>query len=266
PTIVLVPGAFHQPTIYDKVSENLRQAGYRRINAIPLPSVGNVLTSRQPDIDAVRSVVGKELRLGNDVVLVGHSYGGTVIGEVASGLQQNSNHRLNLPAAPQAHPRDPDHVGQVLGLVYLAGYIPLISEVEHRETRPDIRNIAPSWFRFDDKAGKVYWDGDLKNFPPEQTFYNDLPAEQAKFWASKLQFSSYAALNASATYIPYTGDFNCTYVLGLRDQSLPSQWAQAFIDQPGAKFRVEKLDASHSAMLSKPKAVASIIRKAAGEK
>ncbi|KAF2174877.1 alpha/beta-hydrolase, partial [Zopfia rhizophila CBS 207.26] len=265
PTIVLVPGAFHPSTIYDKVSENLRQTGYQRINAISLPSVGNVLASRQPDIDAVRNVVGKELGLGNDVVLVGHSYGGTVIGEAVNGVKQNSNKRSSSPPASQARPRDSDRVGRVLGLVYLAGYIPLISEVEHPETKPDIRNVAPLWFRFDDKAEKVYWDSDMKNFPPEQTFYNDLPAEQARFWASKLQFSSYAALNASATYIPYTGSFDCTYVLGLRDQTLPPQWAQAFIDQPGAEFRVEELDASHSAMLSKPKEVANIIRKAAGE-
>ncbi|KAF2470352.1 uncharacterized protein BDR25DRAFT_225626 [Lindgomyces ingoldianus] len=211
-SIILVPGAFHQPIIYDKVTRLLNDAGYRSIHAIALPSVGTVNNSRDPDINAVRSVLESELANGKDVLLVGHSYGATIIGEAVKGLQSDSTQSSTLL-----------------------------------------------------KRFSLFWDGDLADAPPQLIFYNDLSTQQANFWVNKLLFSDFAALSAHATYIPYTGDFKCVYVMTALDNALPPIWQQTWIDQPGALFQVEYVNASHSSMLSKPKEVAEIIRKAAGE-
>lgn len=85
--------------------------------------------------------------------------------------------------------------------------------------------------------------------------------KEADYWTTKLDFSSFDALNATATYIPYAGDFKVVYVIGSQDICVPPVWAQTFIDQPSAKTAVEHLDADHVSMLSKPREVTDLIVK-----
>ena len=108
-------------------------------------------------------------------------------------------------------------------------------------------------------------DGDLKNEPPSYMFYNDLPEAEQKEWVAKLQFSSYAALNATAAYVPYTGDFKCTYVMGKRDNSVPEYLAKMYIEQPDAQFTVREGDWGHIPMLSRPGDIVRLIQEAVGD-
>lgn len=267
PAIVLVPGAFHQAAVYEKVIRILHRDHYDDITAIDLPSVGAVV-GREPDIEATRRVVVKKLRDGKDVLLVGNSYGGTVIGEAVKGLKESQVGPYARSGILNLSSRTPNHGhgrGRILGLVFISGYIPYITDVTHPETKPDIHTVSPSFFRFA-SDGKVYWDNDLANFPPEKTFYNALDPAEQKVWVKRLEFSSFEALAANSTYIPYTGDFKCTYVIGERDNSIPPAFAQTYINQPGAKFEVVRLDADHVPMLSRPEDVARLIKKAAGGK
>ncbi|CAO2656350.1 Nn.00g051530.m01.CDS01 [Neocucurbitaria sp. VM-36] len=255
PAIILVPGAFHTGSVYDQVKALLRKSNYKYIDAITLPSVGSLASyvDRGPDIAVVKLALLAHLLQGKDVVLVGHSYGATVIGEAVSGLQSMCATAAN-----------PSTQGRILGLIMLSGFIPYISEVSQPSPRGDIRTISPSWFRFEDTA-RVYWDGNTTTFPPEQTFYNLLPPAQAALWSSKLHPSSFNALNATATFIPYTGDFRCLYVVGEQDKSVPPTFAQTYIDQPGAMFETQVIDGDHVPMLSRSEVTAEIIRRFAGE-
>ncbi|KAF2788014.1 alpha/beta-hydrolase, partial [Melanomma pulvis-pyrius CBS 109.77] len=265
PAIVLVPGAFHQASVYDKVIRILHRDHYDDTTAISLPSVGS-LAGREPDIEATRHVVIKKLSAGKDVLLVGNSYGGTVIGEAVKGLKESEVEPYARSGTPGLSSRTPSRSharGRILGLVFISGYIPYITDVTHPETKPNILTVSPSFFRFA-PDGKVYWDNDLVNFPPQKTFYNALDPRGQEVWTRRLRFSSFEALAANATYIPYTGDFKCTYVIGERDNSIPPAFAQTYIDQPGAKFEVVRLDADHVPMLSRPEDVARLIKKAAG--
>ena len=73
PAILLVPGAFHQPSIYHEVVQLLKHAGYDdRVEAIGLPSVGS-LAGRDADVNAVVAAMKKHFDRGRDVVLVGNS-------------------------------------------------------------------------------------------------------------------------------------------------------------------------------------------------
>lgn len=256
PSIILVPGAFHQAIVYDQVVELLHEGQYPHVFEVDLPSVGS-MAGRNEDVAAVRNILSRELNEGRDVVLVGNSYGGTVIGEAVKGFPSNNTASTAIKAR---HKRTG---GKVLGLVFFAGFLPWIQDVEHPELKPDVRTIAPKFFRFTDD-GKVYPDGD-PTMPPSVSFYNDLPADQAAYWTSKLEYSSFNSLAANATYIPYTGDFKCYYIIGDRDNSVPSALAHNWVDQPGAQFDVQTIDAGHVAMLGKPNEVTDIIRKAAGE-
>ncbi|MGK2883599.1 MAG: alpha/beta hydrolase, partial [Rhodococcus sp. (in: high G+C Gram-positive bacteria)] len=73
PTVVLVHGAFADNSSWDGVAENLRGRGY------PVVTADNSL--RGPAVDAA-SVTEVVESVDGPVILVGHSYGGTVISNV----------------------------------------------------------------------------------------------------------------------------------------------------------------------------------------
>jgi len=81
PTVVLVHGAFADASSWDEVAMRLRAHGVLVI------AVDNPLTSLDADVQVTRRAI--EAAPGK-VVLVGHSWGGTVI--IARGLQALQNH------------------------------------------------------------------------------------------------------------------------------------------------------------------------------
>jgi pimeloyl-ACP methyl ester carboxylesterase len=91
PTIVLVHGAFASPAGWSRVADTLHKDGYRTAT----PALG--LTSAADDAAIVRSTLDS---IPGDKILVGHSYGGFVITDAASGRSD------------------------VRGLVYTAAYVP----------------------------------------------------------------------------------------------------------------------------------------------
>jgi pimeloyl-ACP methyl ester carboxylesterase len=91
PTIVLVHGAFASPEGWSKVAVALHKDGYETATpALDMDSVAG-------DVAIVRSTLDS---IAGDKILVGHSYGGFVITNAASGRSD------------------------VLGLVYTAAYVP----------------------------------------------------------------------------------------------------------------------------------------------
>ena len=91
PTIVLVHGAFASPAGWDGVAEALHKDGYQTAT----PTLG--LASVADDVAIVRTTLDA---IPGDKILVGHSYGGFVITNAASGRTD------------------------VRGLVYTAAYVP----------------------------------------------------------------------------------------------------------------------------------------------
>ena len=76
PTVVLVQGAFADSSGWNGVVTRLRSDGY------PVIEVANPLRSLQGDADYLRDVLDS---VDGPIVLAGHSYGGTVMSEVADG-------------------------------------------------------------------------------------------------------------------------------------------------------------------------------------
>ena len=88
--VVLVHGAFTDQTSWNKVAQQLRRKGYN------VTLVANPLTSLEDDVAATRKAITAQ---NGPTVLVGHSWGGVVIGEAGN---------------------DP----KVSALVYIAAYAP----------------------------------------------------------------------------------------------------------------------------------------------
>ena len=105
PTIVLVHGAFAESASWDRVIDRLLDAGH------PVIAAANPLRGLAADAEAVSDVVRT---VDGPVVLVGHSYGGAVISNVAA------------------------DAGEITGLVYVAGFAP-----EAGESAPHSRGPVP---------------------------------------------------------------------------------------------------------------------------
>lgn len=277
PALILVPGAFHRASVYHEVRDQLSDVGYDHIDTVDLPSNGYdvVDIERTVDINAVKMLLEARLKVNEDVVLIGNSYGATVIMEAVKDFEDRS-----IFATSEI---EIGH-GRILGLIMvsyayltcvhsnrlqLSGYIPTIAEVNQSPPRPDIRIVGAPFFNYQGPPNSapetVTWDSDLAAYPPSLTFYNLLNASSAEYWTSQLLPSSFKALNATGTYIPYDGKFRTLYVVGEHDNSVSPAFAQNYIDQEGAKFEVEVIDGDHVPMLSRPKAVVDVIRRFVGE-
>ncbi|KAG9199947.1 hypothetical protein G6514_007751 [Epicoccum nigrum] len=169
------------------------------------------------------------------------------------------------------HPRSTTS-GHILGLIVFSGYIPTIAEVTHNPPRPDIRQTGAPFFAYhpsDDNSHPtlITWGRDLAAYPPSLTFYNLLNTSAAGYWSKQLLPTSFKALNATGTYIPYDGRFRVLYVVGKEDHCVTEKVARNLhLKQQGARFEVEVIGGDHVPMLSRPKEVVGVVRRFAGEK
>ena len=108
PTLVLVHGAWGGGWVWRRVLAPLRDAGFE-VHTVTLTGDGERAHLRRPDIDLhthIADVIGLvEMEELENVVLVGHSYGGMVITGAAVELQQR-------------------HPGVLSGLVYVDAMFP----------------------------------------------------------------------------------------------------------------------------------------------
>jgi pimeloyl-ACP methyl ester carboxylesterase len=121
-SVVLVPGAWADGSSWSKVIGPLRAAGIGQVVAAPLP-----LTSLAEDVAAVGRVLE---RLDDQVVLVGHAYGGAVVGEtrdakvaslvyVAALAPDEGETVADVLTRDQPHPNAPEFKPDANGLVWL---------------------------------------------------------------------------------------------------------------------------------------------------
>lgn len=228
PTIVLVHGAFAESASWNAVIERLRKAGYGTIAA------ANPLRSVKGDAAEVVTIVRS---ISGPVVLVGHSYGGPVITEAASG-QANVKALVYVAGfAPEAGESSLSLSGQFPGST-LAG---AIQPIERSGGGRDLY-IRPEKFR--------------------AQFAADVPRGQAELMAATQRPVAEAALTeASGTA---TWKTLPTYVIyGTGDRNIPPA-AMAFMAQRARAVKTVAIKgASHALMISRPGEVASLIAMAA---
>jgi hypothetical protein len=102
-------------------------------------------------------------------------------------------------------------------------------------------------------------------------FYNDLPPNEAEYYASQLQPQSVGVFWSKTTYAAWRY-IPTTYVLCGQDQFLTLPYAEMILkaagdSKPNMIDTVEKCEpAGHSVMLSQVSWTANMLRRAAGER
>ena len=226
-TIVLEHGAWADGSSWDGVVARLQRDGYS-VDVTPNPLRG-------PSFDS--AYLASYLKtLTGPIVLVGHSYGGFVISDAATG---NKN---------------------VKALVYVDAYIPSRGEtINAINQRFPGSQLVPNALSFVPSAGGVV-DVYLKANDFRTILANDLPATQAAELAATQRPIAASALEQPSG-IPAWPTIPSWDVIGTQDHAIPVA-AQEFMARR-AHARVTEISASHLSMISQPRDVATVIEEAA---
>jgi pimeloyl-ACP methyl ester carboxylesterase len=115
-------------------------------------------------------------------------------------------------------------------------------------------------------ADEVGWPADPATTSMNDRYYlmfcNDMSEEQTAVFLPKLGKDMWPAATYSETSWRYDdcNDVPSTYILCLRDQSLPPQWQKRFAERLGAR-QIVRIDAGHQVMNSRPHALAEILHR-----
>jgi pimeloyl-ACP methyl ester carboxylesterase len=219
--IVIVHGAFADGSGWQSVYEILTKRGYQ------VTIVQNPLTSLNDDVAATDRILDKQ---DGPVVLVGHSWGGSVITQAG------------------VHPK-------VAALVYVAAFVPDVNEttldlIKRAPPAPE-NGILPA-----DEKGFVYYD--KQKF--HAGFAADLPKEKAAF-----MYASQGPIAGQSFVTPLTQAAWKTKpsyaIVATEDKSINPEILRFMYKRAGAK--VTELQGSHAIFISKAKEVADIIEAAA---
>jgi pimeloyl-ACP methyl ester carboxylesterase len=232
PTVVLVHGAFADSSSWDGVTAKLEKDGYTVIGA------ANPLRSVKTDAASVASVLKS---VSGPVVLVGHSYGGSVISAAATGASN------------------------VKALVYVAAFAP-----DAGETAVGLSGKFPGSTLGPTLAPPVALaDGGKDLYIQQSKFHNqfaaDLPEAKARLMAVGQRPITDAALN-EASPAPAWKTIPSWFVYGKGDKNIPAASHDFMANRAKSKKTIVIDGASHVVMTSHPAEVAKLIEEAATAK
>ncbi|MGW5656853.1 alpha/beta fold hydrolase [Streptomyces humi] len=230
PTIVLVHGAFADASSWNGVVGKLLAHDY------PVIAVANPLRGVTTDADYVRQIVTS---VGGPVVLVGHSYGGSVISNAAKGLPE------------------------VKALVFVAAFLP-----EEGESAVTLSGKFPGSTLGDTLRpvpvtlpdGRQVMDLYIEQAKFHQQFAADVPEETTAVMAATQRPVADAALAEGAS-APAWRDIPSWVLVADEDRNIPPQVQAYMAERAGAS--VMKVSASHAVSVSRPGDVARLINEAA---
>jgi len=229
PTVVLVHGAFADSSSWNGVVADLSRDGYRVVAAAnPLRSVAN-------DAAAVRTLIDA---IPGPVILVGHSYGGTVISAAADGA------------------------ANVKALVYVAAFAPELGESTFDLTgKFPGSTLPPTLDKPVDLPGgahDLYIQQD--KFPAQ--FSADVPLAQARLMAVAQRPLTDAAGAEKAVAASWKS-IPSWWIYGEADRNIPPAAMKWMAERAHARQVVTIPGASHVVMISHPHEVAKLIEAAA---
>jgi len=220
-SVILVHGAFVDGSGWRAVYEKLSMDGY------DVAVVQNPTTSLADDVAATKRAIANAK---GRVILVGHSYGGSIISEAGN---------------------DP----KVVALVYVAAFVPDKGESVASLTANPPPGASPSPVL---PPQEGFLTIDKTKF--HQSFAADVDAQQAKFMADSQPGWGLGAVGGVVTQAAWRTKPNW-YLVATQDGMIPPPLQIAMAKK--AHATTIEVEASHAVMVSKPAAVVDIIERAA---
>jgi pimeloyl-ACP methyl ester carboxylesterase len=230
-TIVLLHGAFADASSWNGVVERLQASGLR------VTAPANPLRGIAFDSAYVASVLAQT---AGPVLAVGHSYGGAVISNAATGA------------------------GNVVGLVFVAAFAPdegeRLGEVESG-SRDSVLNSALVPLRYPTgDGGQTATEFAIDPAKFRDAFAADLPPEQTALMAATQRPIAEAAFSEPSGP-PAWKSLPCWAVVATGDKAAGADVIRSMAERAGAT--ITEADGSHVIMVSQPELVTEVIRTAA---
>jgi pimeloyl-ACP methyl ester carboxylesterase len=231
PTVVLVHGAFAESSSWNPVIGKLLAKGY------PVVAVAIPLRGVKSDATYVDNLLGS---IKGPVILVGHSYGGNVISNVAAAK------------------------GKIKALVFVSGVAPDVGEsASTLSAKFPGSTLGPTL------APPVALADGNKDLYIQQEKYHaqfaaDLPAAAAELMAATQRPIAQAALSEPGGP-PTWKTIPSWFLYGSLDKNIPPAVHAFMAKRAGAKKVVEVQGASHVVMMSHPDALVDLIDDAAAQ-
>lgn len=227
PTVVLVHGAFAESASWNGVIERLVADGF------PVIAVANPLRGVAYDGAYLRRVLAD---VSGDIVLVGHSYGGTVISNGATGNDQ------------------------VKALVYVGGYAP-----DAGETAADLSGKFEGG-SLGDTLTSVALDGDNDLYIVQEKYHDqfaaDSPEEVTRVMAVTQRPITESALSEPSGE-PAWKAIPSWFLFGSEDKNIPAESHRFMANRAGSRRTVELAGGSHTVGIPEAEQVVELIREAA---
>jgi pimeloyl-ACP methyl ester carboxylesterase len=236
PTIVLVHGAWADRSSWDRVTSRLQKDGY----TVDVPQ--NPLRSVSGDSAYLASYLSS---INGPIVLVGHSYGGAVITNAATG---NPN---------------------IKALVYVDAFIP-----EQDQSLVGLTVPGSCFYLQPQDLGTVFNFVPIPGAPADDLdvyvkpdvfpgcFANGLPPKEGAALAAEQRPLTTYALFEPSPGVPAWKTIPSWAVVGLADHVIPPAGQLAMANNANAKI-TEIDDAPHLSMISNPETVTHVIEQAA---
>ena len=210
PTVVLVHGAFADSSGFGTIVQDLTADGY------PVVAAANPLRGVASDAASIRALMNT---IEGPIILVGHSYGGNVISEAATGDSQ------------------------VKALVYIAAYIPATGETAAQLTTLYPGSQVPDNLKSVTQPGGVT---DLYINPAvfPSAFAGGVPVKEAQVFALSQRPVTEAALNEPAVGVQAWQTIPSYDLISGADMIIPATAQEYMAKRAHAKVKVVK-GASH---------------------
>ncbi|MBM7502785.1 alpha/beta fold hydrolase [Agromyces aurantiacus] len=228
PTVVLVHGAFAESSSWNGVIASLLRDGY------PVIAIANPLRGGGSDSAYLRAALAE---VSGDIVLVGHSYGGTVISAGAVGN----------PA--------------VKALVYIGAFAP-----EEGETPGDLAGKFPGSTLGDTLTSVPLADGGTDLYIMQGRYHAQFAADSPADVAAAMAVTQRPILQsafAEPAGPPAWKSLPSWFLFGSDDRNIPAQAHRFMADRAGSRKTVELEGGSHTVGIPEAEQVADLIREAA---
>jgi pimeloyl-ACP methyl ester carboxylesterase/ketosteroid isomerase-like protein len=231
-TYVLVHSAFTGPWAMESVAQNLRKKGFNVI--IPeLPAHGNNTTPAK-DVhfsDYVIKIINELDKQNGKVILLGHSFAGTIISEVAEQRPE-----------------------KVKSLVYLAGAL-IPTGTSFMDNLKDVKSILTENLVIDKEKGFVT----IGNDKTYEAYVEDIPLDVFKGAEKYVVPEPLAPLSYKINLTNENfGKIPRYYIQALKDKAIPQSLQRKMYTETPVK-QVFTIDSSHAPNLSNPTKVADIL-------